>query len=208
MAKLAVKKKKNRHPIKQIPGKPLNLWVDTSSEQEVRIDIIPLVDVVFCILIFFILAAVGVSRQQAINLDLPEAKTGVAQSRELLIVVVDDLGRVFIENKPINNEEQLAQNVKTYFQTQPDGLMALYASKNATYKNVIEVLDILRKEGGNRVALATLPEGVEDPTAIQPNLTIPGVTPNPSTPNFPIDPALSPLPNAPAPVPPVPNPGQ
>jgi biopolymer transport protein ExbD len=44
--------------------------------QNVHIEILPLIDVIFCILTFFILAAVGLTRQQAIDLDLPAANTG------------------------------------------------------------------------------------------------------------------------------------
>ena len=42
--------------------------------------------------------------------------------------------------------------------------MTLYAAKNSTYREVVEVLDILREVGGDRVALATLPEGSQTPT--------------------------------------------
>ena len=45
--------------------RPLRLWQDKSSEQDMRVEVIPLIDVIFCILTFFILAGVGLSRQQA-----------------------------------------------------------------------------------------------------------------------------------------------
>lgn len=167
MTRAAFRAKTARTSAKNMPSRPLKLWVESSSEQEVRIEIIPLIDVIFCILTFFILAAVGLSRQQAINLDLPQARTGKPQSRELLIVVVDDLGRVFIEDQLMNSNKQLANQVETYLQSQPDGLMALYASKTASYENVINVLDALREVGGDRVALATLPEGTVLPSATE-----------------------------------------
>ncbi|MEM6435668.1 MAG: biopolymer transporter ExbD, partial [Cyanobacteria bacterium P01_D01_bin.115] len=76
--------------------------LDTPSE-DVRIEIIPLIDVIFCILTFFILAAVGLTRQQAIDLDLPNASTGnplppqglgaEALQRERLYVSVDAIGQ-------------------------------------------------------------------------------------------------------------------
>ncbi|MEM6592606.1 MAG: biopolymer transporter ExbD, partial [Cyanobacteria bacterium P01_C01_bin.73] len=53
----------------------MKLDIDTGSS-DLRIEILPLIDVIFCILIFFVLAAVGLTRQQAINLDLPAASTG------------------------------------------------------------------------------------------------------------------------------------
>ncbi|MCW6036696.1 biopolymer transporter ExbD [Spirulina subsalsa FACHB-351] len=164
---------------------PLKLWVDSHPTQEVRIEIIPLIDVIFCILTFFILAAVGFSRQQAISLDLPRAATGAAQMREMLIVSVDDFGQVYVEQQPVLNKNQLSQTVENYFLTRPDGLMVLYASKNSRYDDVIQVLDILRSAGGDRVALATLPEGSASPD----------VAPMPSVPETP----SSPIPTIPTP---------
>ena len=112
MTKATSKPGKRRPSGRSLTARPLKLWVDDSSAQEVRIEIIPLIDVIFCILTFFIIAAVGVSRQQAINLDLPNARTGVAQTRELLIVVVDDLGRVFVEDQLLTTDEELSERVE------------------------------------------------------------------------------------------------
>jgi biopolymer transport protein ExbD len=149
-------------------SRPLRLWFDGASAQEVRIEIIPLIDVIFCILTFFILAAVGFSRQQAISLDLPKASTGAPQMQEMLIVSLDYAGQVYVEQQPVP-DGQLYQAVESYFLNRPDGLMVLYASKDVTYDRVIQVLDILREVGGDRVALATLPESPNQPTTPLPN---------------------------------------
>lgn len=137
-------------------SRPLKLWQDTSSQQEVRIEILPMIDVIFCILTFFILGAVGLSRQQAISLDLPKAGSGAPQMREMMVVSLDDFGQVYVE-KQLVTRNQLFNQIKSYHQLNPQGLMVLHASRNATYNEVIQVLDMLREVGGDRVALATLP---------------------------------------------------
>ncbi len=135
--------------------------LDTPS-QDVRLEIIPLIDVIFCILTFFILAAVGLTRQQAISLDLPSAQTGqalpgqVAQGADRLYVSVDGLGQAYLDQQPVTLD--LLYDVLLQFnQVNPNGLMVLYASRDARYEDVVAVLDLLRSVGGNRVALATLP---------------------------------------------------
>ncbi|MDB9313855.1 biopolymer transporter ExbD [Spirulina sp. CS-785/01] len=171
---------------------PLKLWNETRQEEEVRIEIIPLIDVIFCILTFFILAAVGFSRQQAISLDLPKASTGAPQMREMLIVSLDDFGQVYVEQQPVNSRNQLYQAVENYFLTRPDGLMVLYASKEARYDEVIQVLDILKEVGGDRVALATLPEGTEAPDSpTTPETPLPD-NPFPTLPGMPQEEQLNP----------------
>lgn len=143
-----------------------------NAEPDVRIEIVPLIDVIFCILTFFILAAVTLTRQAAINVDLPRAKTGATQLRELLIVSVDPIGQTYIEKQPVTRE-QLYQSMLTFRQTSPDGLVVLYASRASSYNDVVQVLDLLRSVGGSRVALATLPGGGESGSGSD-SLTLPG----------------------------------
>jgi biopolymer transport protein ExbD len=145
-----------------IMARPLKLWQDNSQNQEVRIEIVPLIDVIFCILTFFILGAVGLSRQQAIQLDLPKASTGTPQMREMLVVSLDDFGQVYVE-KQLVTRKQLYEALKNYQQYNPNGLMVLHASRNVSYNEVAQVLDTLRQVGGNRVALATLPGEASSP---------------------------------------------
>ena len=172
------------------PIKPLKLWQDDSQESGANIEILPLIDVIFCILTFFILAAVNFSRQQAISLDLPQAQTGAPQMQNILIVTIDDIGQLYVDQNLVSRSD-LTWEIKKYRQSNPDGLMTLYAAKNSTYREVVEVLDILREVGGDRVALATLPEGSE-PATTQP---IPGV--NPAFPGLPS--SIDPFPNPPTP---------
>jgi biopolymer transport protein ExbD len=164
--------------------RPLRLHVDTQSE-DVRVELIPLIDVIFCILTFFILAAVGFSRQQAISIDIPKANSGTAQGREILMVSLNDAGQVFVEQQPMATEEQFRQRLRDYRKQKPMGLMALYASTNSTYSQVVQVLDMLRAEGSDRVALATLPAEVGKPNASPGVPGVPGVPGAPGVPGVP-----------------------
>ena len=147
----------------------MKINLDTPAE-EARIELVPLIDVIFCILTFFLLAALQLTRQQAINVDLPKAKTGQTQMREMLIVSIDDFGQTYIDQLPVNYQ-QLDRVLKSFQSQNPAGLMVLYAPQNARYAKVVEVLDKLREVGGDRVALATLPSSASSPL------------PNPSVPN-------------------------
>jgi biopolymer transport protein ExbD len=145
-----------------------------SSPDEGRIELLPLIDVVFCILTFFILAALQLTRQQAINVDLPKATTGETQMQKMLIVGIDDRGRTYIDQQAVS-DQQLERALTRFKRWNPSGLMVLYAPKDARYNDVVQVLDKLRAVGGERVALATLPSSAEIPTEADPeNLLTPG----------------------------------
>ena len=148
-----------------------------SPLEEVQIQIIPLIDVIFCILTFFLLAALQFTRQQAINVDLPKANTSTTpQAQQRLIVTIDPVGQIYVEQQPINLD-QLPGTLQTYFRANPTALMVLNASRTSSYDDVVQVLDTMRKVGGDRVALATLPlSSTQTPSTVAPNLTIP-VTP-------------------------------
>ncbi len=146
---------------------------------EVRIEILPLIDVIFCILTFFILAALQLTRQQGIAVDLPSATTGVPQIRQVFVVSVDVLGQVYVEQQPVTIE-QLKQQLVGYKQLNPEGMMVLYAPRNAIYDDVVSVLDILRSVGGDRVALATIPT-TNQPSG-QPSPLVPGLPTAPQSP--------------------------
>jgi biopolymer transport protein ExbD len=130
-----------------------------SPAEEARIEIIPLIDVIFCILTFFILAAVGLTRQSGINVDLPRASTGSSQMREMLIVSLDPIGQLYVDRNPVT-EQELIRELLNYQIDSPEGLVVLYASRSASYNEVVELLDLLRSTGSDRVALATLPDGL------------------------------------------------
>lgn len=164
--------------------RPLRLRVDTQTE-DVRIEVVPLIDVIFCILTFFILAALNFSRQQAISIDVPKAATGTPQGRELLVVTLNDQAQVFVDKQPVITKAQFQQKLQAYRKQSPNGVVALYASTNATYNEVVQVLDLLREIAGDRVALATLPAESTPQTGATPSptppTTIPGVPPYPGS---------------------------
>jgi biopolymer transport protein ExbD len=139
--------------------------------EEPRIELVPLIDVIFCILTFFLLAGLQVARQQAINVDIPKATSGAPAARELLMVSLNDAGQLFLEQQPMLVPGQLIEAVKQYRQARPNSSIVLYASKQVSYNKVVEVLDALRGVAGDRVALATLPSNTTAPTP--PILTTP-----------------------------------
>ena len=165
----------------------MKVKLDTSGE-DLQIQIIPLIDVVFCILTFFLLAALQFTRQQAINVDLPKASTGensAANSQiksKILPVTIDAIGLTYIEKEPVNREE-LEARLKQYIQTNSDGILVLNASRTATYNDVIQTLDLLRKVGGNRVSLGIIP-GSSQPLTNSPNFPTPPISNNPTTPEI------------------------
>jgi biopolymer transport protein ExbD len=160
-----------------------------------QIQILPLIDVIFCILTFFILAVVQTERPQAVNVDLPQAKTGTVQAPDRLIVTLRPGGQLLVGQEEVADRIALMDRAKTYLAQRPDGLLVLNASQTAMYSDVIGVLDSLREVGGvRRVALATAPKIEITPTP-NPYLPNPGSNPYGTPGGFPGSSNPSGLPN-------------
>ena len=192
-----------------------------SPVEEAQIHILPLIDVVFCILTFFLLAALNFTRQQVINVDLPKASSGTSTAvtsqakQNILPITIDAIGLIYVEKQQVD-ETQLKATLKKYLQENPQGTLVLNASRSATYNDVLRLLDLLRAVGGDRVALGIIPgqgekspqqplsPGINSPTNIPglptlPNSLQPSPLPN-TPPNLQVNPNLN---NAPLPTSPV-----
>lgn len=179
---MSMNKKNLLAPPAVVAPRPLRLRIESSSE-DVRIEVVPLIDVIFCILTFFILAAMGLSRQQAISVDLPKAGTGTPQGREILAIALNESGQVFVDQQPVTTKDLFLQKLRDYNKNKPTGIMALYAPTNATYSQVVQVLDLMREVGGDRVALATIPG--ESPQTFGTTPALPPATGVPGVPIYP-----------------------
>ncbi|MBD0262120.1 MAG: biopolymer transporter ExbD [Tolypothrix sp. Co-bin9] len=189
--------------------------------EEVQIQIIPLIDVVFCILTFFILAALQFTRQEAINIDLPKANTGTVvpnasnlqpQSQpQILTLGIDAIGQTSLDGQPLQ-KEQLTENFRNYLKQNPNGILALKVTKSTAYNDVMEMVDLWRQQGGTQISFVVQPTFSSPPTSsppVSPFPLNPGAAPVPNTaPVVPINPQGNPNFNLPPNTPIQPLPGQ
>ncbi len=152
-----------------------------SPGEDVRIEILPLIDVIFCILTFFILAAVTLTRQQAIEVDLPEASTSAPQTKSNVVIALSPSGQLYWDGEAIA-VEQLLGDLQAFQRANPDSKIIFYASRSAFYSDVITTLDLLRSVGGDHVALATQRPQLEIPGSDFETQPQPGFDESPNAP--------------------------
>lgn len=155
-----------------------------SQPDEAQIQIIPLIDVIFCILTFFILAALQLTRQQGIGLELPKSETSSLLTSDQFVVGIDSNGQTYLSvqgQRQLVDRSQLLPLVQAYHQQQPEGLLVIEAAQTAFYNDVIQVMDIMRSVAPDRVALSTAPntQPIQQGQPQAPG-TIPQITPAPN----------------------------
>jgi len=123
------------------------------EEQAITFDFAPMVDVVLLLLIFFLLTSNLAARQNALPLDLPRASTTVQETPNLPLVSVTTAGKVYLNGKE-TTLTKLSGQLKPLIATS-GGLVGLRADERGTYGAVVKVMDIIKKAGGERLALGT-----------------------------------------------------
>jgi biopolymer transport protein ExbD len=116
-----------------------------------RLDIAPLIDVVFLLLIFFMLTSSFIF-QPGIRVSLPRAVTSEILHKELLIVVVTDGNEIFISERPVTRDELVSRITVAARDGQS---LLIKADKQADLGKVIEVWDICRQFDIKRISIAT-----------------------------------------------------
>ncbi len=132
---------------------------DHQSGAEININILPLLDVVFSILAFFVLASAGLVTPTKLGITLPQEEKNPERTiplrPELLIVTLDGEGTPRIQGQIITKKD-LETKIKSHLINYPKGLIVLNAEDTqVSYQKVIEFLQELKTIGGDRVAIAT-----------------------------------------------------
>ncbi|MGB2600225.1 MAG: biopolymer transporter ExbD [Candidatus Omnitrophota bacterium] len=116
-----------------------------------QLDIAPLIDVVFLLLIFFMLTSSFIF-QPGIRVNLPRAVTSEILHKELLIVVVTDGNEIFISERPVTRDELIS---RITLASRDGQSLLIKADKQADLGKVIEVWDICRQYDIKRISIAT-----------------------------------------------------
>ncbi len=129
----------------------------TRRKQEVSVNLTPLIDVVFLLLIFFMVST-SFNRETQIKLELPEASGDPLETQpELIEISVDSEGRYFVNAKPIVNTqlETLIKAINIVGKGDKNLPVVISADANAPYQSVVTAMDASRKSGYFNFTMAT-----------------------------------------------------
>lgn len=133
---------------------PVQLGSKLPAEAEARIEIIPLIDILFFLLAAFMLVSLGLVNLKSVKVNLPTATAAAttAESRaDFLSVSVDRSGMLYYERTPIAPGE-LAARLAQEHRTNADVRVFISADRDTRHGEVIRALDLVRSSGIDRVA--------------------------------------------------------
>jgi biopolymer transport protein ExbD len=120
------------------------------------LNITSLIDVMFLLLIFFMISTTFLSAP-AIKLELPEAEHSENVRQTPLVVHIDQSGRVFLNDEPIELA-LLGEALKVRIANDVEKAVVLKIDSRVSHGHVIEVLDIIRGSGIRKISFSTRPE--------------------------------------------------
>lgn len=127
--------------------------IPEESDDIPQINIVPMIDVIFAILTFFIMSSLFLTRSEGLPVNLPQAQTSQSQQQSKITVTVDEQGNVFLDSEPIRVED-LAEQVKTLTGSQ-EQLVVINADEKVEHGQVIAVMDQLRSVEGVKLGVST-----------------------------------------------------
>ncbi|MBE7446344.1 MAG: biopolymer transporter ExbD [Planctomycetia bacterium] len=126
-----------------------------TTRRKARIEIIPLIDVIFFLLATFVMVSLSMVKNQGIRVDLPSAATGAPQEREIAVTItVTKSGDIYL-NKEKLAPDLLPQHLKQLKAENPDIRVFMNGDKEAYFGDAIQILDEVRAAGITKVAIQT-----------------------------------------------------
>ena len=119
-----------------------------------QINILPMIDVIFSILIFFIIASTFLTRSEGLSVNLPTAKTSQVQKSEEINITVEPSGKIYLNRKSIKFV-QLQTEISKLVNPDSETLVILNADRDAKHGLIVEVMDIIRQIEGATLAIAS-----------------------------------------------------
>ncbi len=125
---------------------------DAALEEESAIDLTPMLDVVFIMLIFFIVTATFV-KEAGVDVVRPQASTAERQDLANILIAITAEDEIWLDGSRMD-ERDLATRIKRLHAENPQGSVVIQADRDSTHKKLKVVMDAVQKAGVPQVAVA------------------------------------------------------
>ena len=129
-----------------------DLPAESDSE---AINIVPMIDVIFAILTFFIIASLDLIKIDMIDVNLPKAVTSKTVEDKPLILSIDKEHNIFLGKTLISDKKNIVDQISNFISVSTKNVLVISADKEVSYGKVIDVLDQLRTIENLKIGIST-----------------------------------------------------
>ena len=126
------------------------------TNKAARIELIPLIDIIFLLLVFFIYSMLSMAVYRGIPVTLPNAETIESTKDEALFITIDHKGNIFVDKELVT--DGLLSRLKREQEAFPQKVAIISGDGDAPYKSFVDVLDKVRLAGFKKVSMEARPQ--------------------------------------------------
>ena len=128
---------------------------DFREKTQPLVMIIPMIDIMLFLLIFFMLGTIYMVQTNTLPVSLPQSSSAGIETRPNVVpITVMANGEVLFDRDTVPNQ-QLSEKIRAALAQDKNAIFVLRGDKSARYESVVAVLDVLKKSGARRISIAT-----------------------------------------------------
>lgn len=131
--------------------------IHVSPTRKARIEMLPLIDIVFLLLVFFIYAMLSMAVHRGLAVQLPASSSSELEKKSVVAITITEGGDVYVDKHPV----ALSDLGETLRQTQADSqdlFVQVFADRGLPYQELFRVLDQVKISGARKVSLQAVAE--------------------------------------------------
>lgn len=127
------------------------------SLKKARIEIIPMIDTIFFLLVFFMISTLSMARFRGVQVNLPKAASGSQAPSESATITLTKEGQLFL-NKEEVGRESLLRSLRQQLEKNSELLVIINADDGVQHGKVVEIMDEARQAGVAKLSIAVKPK--------------------------------------------------
>ncbi len=127
------------------------------GHKKARIEIIPMIDTMFFLLVFFMVATLSMTLQRGLPVNLPHAATAQDELRQVVTLTLTKEGRLLFDKEPISAAGEVTGRLSRWRSAGTDVSVVINADRYVEHGLVVELMDAVRQAGVTRIAVAVKP---------------------------------------------------
>jgi biopolymer transport protein ExbD len=133
------------------------MHIQRRNAKKARIEIIPMIDTIFFLLVFFMISTLSMSQFKGMPVNLPKAAAGQQAPAESAAITIDKDGRLFLNQQAID-KAVLGEALRQELAKNAEMLVVINADDGVQHGQVVEVMDIARGVNVAKMAIAVKPK--------------------------------------------------
>ena len=131
--------------------------IQRRSIKKASIEIIPMIDTIFFLLVFFMISTLSMTQFKGMPVNLPKAASGQQAPAESAAITINKEHQIFLDKQPVE-KTSLADRLGGLIAKNPELLVVINADDGVEHGHVVEVMDIARSANVAKMAIAVKPK--------------------------------------------------